>query len=138
MEKAKLVLDFNSSDLHFSLNNISQFNIDTIYNNINEFYKFINESVLYDSFDKVFNSSLFQMSLLDDSTCYINNLLAVYNGIAENNLLDEKLPKITTKQLVQQLRIRGYDVKHTTVTISKGKYKHVRKVIKNDEIKWFS
>lgn len=138
MADKKVVLDFNSKDLKFSLNDLSKYDVDAIYKNIDAFNKFAYGSVTYDCFDKVYNTSMFQMAILDESTNYIENLVAVYNAVAEGDLLeDEKLPRINNKEMMKQLRIRGYKIIHSNIKIIQGEYKHVRKAVRTDRLSFF-
>ncbi len=103
-----LILDFNSPKLTFNVNKISEYDFDTIYNNISNFKSFIDSSVLTASFNKIFNTVMFQSCLGERDTATVENLLEVYNTIGEMGLLNEKLPKLDTREFMRQLRLKGY------------------------------
>ena len=132
-----LILDFNKSDLKFSLAKVSKYNIKTIFDNIDKFKKFVNDSVISDSFEKVYKSSVFQVALCDTDTCYVANLLMVYNAIASGNLLKGgNVPQITEKELIKQLVARGYKIYRTRISYGNGGYENVKKVVLDNSIKW--
>ena len=132
-----LILDFNNSNLKFSLAKVSKYNIKTIFDNIDKFKKFVNDSVISDSFEKVYKSSVFQVVLCDNDTCYVSNLLMVYNAIASGNLLKGgNVPQITEKELIKQLVARGYKIYRTRISYGNGVYENVKKVVLDNSIKW--
>ena len=137
MNTKHLILDFNNEKLTFSLAKVSQYNISAIYDNIDKFKKFVNDSVVSDAFEKVFKSSVFQIMLYDESSAYIDNLLAVYNAIASGNLIDNvQVPQITEKELIKQLRIRGYKVYRSRISLGNGIYDNVKKVKLDHDVTW--
>lgn len=137
MSTKHLILDFNNEKLTFSLAKVSQYNISAIYDNIDKFKKFVNDSVVSDAFEKVFKSSVFQVMLYDESSAYIDNLLAVYNAIASGNLIDNiQVPQITEKELIKQLKVRGFKVFRTRISLGNGIYENTKKVKKEDELSW--
>lgn len=137
MNEEHLILDFNKENLKFSLAKVSRYNIKTIFDNIDKFKRFVNDSVISDSFEKVYKSSVFQVALFDNDTCYIDNLLMVYNAIASGNLLKGgNVPQITEKELIKQLTARGYKVYRTRISYGNGVYDNVKKVRLDNDIKW--
>lgn len=137
MRKEHLILDFNDSKLNFSLSKVSKYDINAIYDNIDKFKKFVNDSVVSDTFEKVFKSSVFQVALYDESSAYIDNLLIIYNAIASGNLIDNlKVPQITEKELIKQLKARGFKVFRTRISMGNGIYENTKKVKKEDELTW--
>lgn len=121
-----MILDFNSDKLRFSLKNVAEYNIDTIYDNFEKFKKFVNESVISDTFDKIYKTEIFQVTLLDETTNYISDLLIVYNAIA----ILQDLPEITEKELKKQLLARGFSIKRTTRYLYAGMHSNAYKVFK--------
>ena len=137
MKDEHLVLDFNNANLKFTLSMVSKYDINTIYNNIDKFKKFVNDSVMSETFEKVFSSSVFQIALFDESSAYIDNLLAIYNAIASGNLIDNtQVPQITEKELIKQLKVRGFKVFRTRISLGNGIYENTKKVKKEDELTW--
>jgi len=137
MREEHLILDFNDSKLNFSLSKVSKYDINAIYDNIDKFKKFVNDSVVSDTFEKVFKSSVFQVALYDESSAYIDNLLIIYNAIASGNLIDNlKVPQITEKELIKQLKARGFKVFRTRISMGNGIYENTKKVKKEDELTW--
>ena len=59
----------------------------------------------------------------------------MYNTMAENELIGEKLPALNNKQIAEQLRIRGFVVKRTSVR-ENGIIKGVTRVYKEQEIRY--
>ena len=136
-DKDIVVLDFNNDKLKFSLSKVSKYNIDTIYNNIDKFNKFVNDSVISHTFEQVYKSSVFQVALFDESSAYVDNLVAIYNAIASGNLLDNvQVPQITDKELIKQLRIRGYKVYRSRISLGNGIYDNVKKVKLDHVVTW--
>ena len=136
-DKDIVVLDFNNDKLKFSLSKVSKYNIDTIYNNIDKFNKFVNDSVISHTFEQVYKSSVFQVALFDESSAYVDNLVAIYNAIASGNLLDNvQVPQITDKELIKQLRIRGYKVYRSRISLGNGIYDNVKKVKLDHDVTW--
>lgn len=130
----KLVLDFNSANFKLKLSDVSRYNVDTIYKNIDAFRKFVYESVIFVEFDKIYKTSVFQLTLLDKDSNYIENLVAVYNAIAQGNFLEgTEVPAITEKQMVTQLKARGFNIYYSNLKLFDGEYKHVRKVSKKNK-----
>lgn len=137
MKNEHLVLDFNDEKLNFNISKVSSYDINVIYDNIDKFKAFVNDTVLSHTFDKVFKSSVFQVALYDESSAYIDNLLAVYNAIASGNLIDDlQVPQITEKELIKQLKIRGFKVFRTRISMGNGIYENTKKVKKEDELTW--
>lgn len=137
MNKKTLQLDFNKSDLKFSLCDLAHYDMDAIYDNMDKFRKFAYSSTLYDSFDKVYNTQIFQITLLDSTTNTIDNLVQIYNTIAQCvDFIREKQPVINRKQLIQQLRLRGYTMKRTSRKNETGVYKQVLVAKRNEEEIW--
>ena len=136
-DKDIVVLDFNNDKLKFSLSNVSKYNIGTIYNNIDKFNKFVNDSVISHTFEQVYKSSVFQVALFDENSAYVDNLVAIYNAIASGNLLDNvQVPQITEKELIKQLRIRGYKVYRSRISLGNGIYDNVKKVKLDHDVTW--
>ena len=136
-DKDIVVLDFNNDKLKFSLSKVSKYNIDTIYNNIDKFNKFVNDSVISHTFEQVYKSSVFQVALFDENSAYVDNLVAIYNAIASGNLLDNvQVPQITEKELIKQLRIRGYKVYRSRISLGNGIYDNVKKVKLDHDVTW--
>lgn len=132
-----VVLDFNNDKLKFSLSKVSKYHIDTIYNNIDKFNKFVNDSVISHTFEQVYKSSVFQVALFDENSAYVDNLVAIYNAIASGNLLDNvQVPQITEKELIKQLRIRGYKVYRSRISLGNGIYDNVKKVKLDHDVTW--
>ena len=137
MKSEHLVLDFNNANLNFSLSKVSKYDINTIYNNIDKFKKFVNDSVISETFERVYSSSVFQIALFDECSAYIDNLLAIYNAIASGNLINGlQVPQITEKELIKQLKIRGFKVFRTRISLGNGIYENTKKVKKEDELTW--
>lgn len=128
-----MIVDFNSNKLNFSLNDLKDYNINNIYTNIEKFKKFVNKTVLSDTFEKVYNTTLFQLTLADKKTSYLDNLLITYNAIS-SSMLKERLPEITKKELKKQLIAKGFIVKHTTRYIFSGIKENAVKVYKEDVV----
>lgn len=135
MNEKHLVLDFNKKDMKLSLNQVAQYDIDAIYDNIYKFKRFMTENIVSDCFQKVFDTNAFQMLLLDKSTSTLEMLTSMYNTMAENELIGEKLPALNNKQIAEQLRIRGFVVKRTSVR-ENGIIKGVTRVYKEQEIRY--
>lgn len=135
MNEKHLVLDFNKKDMKLSLNQVAQYDIDAIYDNINKFKRFMTENIVSDCFQKVFDTNTFQLLLLDKATSTLEMLTTMYNTIAENELTGEKLPAFNNKQIAEQLRIRGFVVKRTSVR-ENGIIKGVTRVYKEQEIRY--
>lgn len=111
-----MILDFNSKATKFCLNDLAEYDIDTIDRNIARYKKFVYKSAVSDTFDKIFASQLFQLSLWDSNANTLDDLLILYNLIAANGLLNgEILPEINKKILRKQLEIRDFKIKRTTV-----------------------
>ena len=126
-----MILDFNSDKLKFSLKDVGEYNIDNIYNNIEKFKKFVNNSVISDTFEKVYNTEIFQLTLLDETTNYLDNLYITYNAIAANSCL----PEITEKELRKQFIARNFKIIRTSRKVSYNSYDTAYKVVK-EVIKW--
>lgn len=126
-----MILDFNSDKLKFSLKDVGEYNIDNIYNNIEKFKKFVNNSVISDTFEKVYNTEIFQLTLLDETTNYLDNLYITYNAIAANSCL----PEITEKELKKQFIARNFKIIRTSRKVSYNSYDTAYKVVK-EVIKW--
>lgn len=135
MNEKHLVLDFNDKNMKLSLNQVAYYDIDAIYNNIDRFKRFMTENVVSDCFQKVFDTNTFQLLLLDKATSTLEMLTTMYNTIAENELIGEKLPALNNKQVSEQLRIRGFVVKRTSVR-ENGIVKGVTRVYKEQEIRY--
>ena len=136
-DKDIVVLDFNNDKLKFSLSKVSTYDIGTIYNNIDKFNKFVNDSVISHTFEQVYKSSVFQVALFDENSAYVDNLVAIYNAIASGNLLDNvQVPQITEKELIKQLRIRGYKVYRSRISLGNGIYDNVKKVKLDHDVTW--
>lgn len=135
MNEKHLVLDFNKKDMKLSLNQVAQYDIDAIYDNINKFKRFMTENIVSDCFQKVFDTNTFQLLLLDKATSTLEMLTTMYNTIAENELTGEKLPAFNNKQIAEQLRIRGFVIKRTSVR-ENGIIKGVTRVYKEQEIRY--
>ena len=52
MNEKHLVLDFNKKDMKLSLNQVAQYDIDAIYDNIDKFKRFMTENIVSDCFQK--------------------------------------------------------------------------------------
>lgn len=135
MNEKHLVLDFNDKNMKLSLNQVAYYDIDAIYDNIDRFKRFMTENVVSDCFQKVFDTNTFQLLLLDKATSTLEMLTTMYNTIAENELIGEKLPALNNKQVSEQLRIRGFVVKRTSVR-ENGIVKGVTRVYKEQEIRY--
>lgn len=135
MNEKHLVLDFNDKNMKLSLNQVAYYDIDAIYDNIDRFKRFMTENIVSDCFQKVFDTNAFQLLLLDKSTSTLEMLTTMYNTMAENELVGEKLPALNNKQVSEQLRIRGFVVKRTTVR-ENGIIKGVTRVYKEQEIRY--
>lgn len=135
MNEKHLVLDFNKKDMKLSLNQVAQYDIDAIYDNIDKFKRFMTENIVSDCFQKVFDTNAFQLLLLDKATSTLEMLTSMYNTMAENELIGEKLPALNNKQIAEQLRIRGFVVKRTSVR-ENGIIKGVTRVYKEQEIRY--
>lgn len=135
MNEKHLVLDFNDKNMKLSLTQVARYDIDAIYDNIDRFKRFMTENIVSDCFQKVFDTNTFQLLLLDKSTSTLEMLTTMYNTIAENELIGEKLPALNNKQISEQLRIRGFIVKRTTVR-ENGLVKGVTRVYKEQEIRY--
>ncbi len=135
MNEKHLVLDFNDKNMKLSLNQVAYYDIDAIYDNIDRFKRFMTENIVSDCFQKVFDTNTFQLLLLDKATSTLEMLTTMYNTIAENELIGEKLPALNNKQIAEQLRIRGFVIKRTSVR-ENGIIKGVSRVYKEQEIRY--
>ena len=135
MNEKHLVLDFNDKNMKLSLNQVGYYDIDAIYDNIDRFKRFMTENIVSDCFQKVFDTNTFQLLLLDKATSTLEMLTTMYNTIAENELIGEKLPALNNKQIAEQLRIRGFVIKRTSVR-ENGIIKGVSRVYKEQEIRY--
>lgn len=135
MNEKHLVLDFNDKNMKLSLNQVAYYDIDAIYDNIDRFKRFMTENIVSDCFQKVFDTNTFQLLLLDKATSTLEMLTTMYNTIAENELIGEKLPALNNKQIAEQLRIRGFVIKRTSVR-ENGIVKGVSRVYKEQEIRY--
>lgn len=125
-----LVLDFNKP-IRFSLAKVSRYNVNVIYENIDNFKKFMNESVLSERFDLIYETILFQTVLWGEDTCTVDNLTSVYNCIASGDIYpDILLPEITEKDMKRELKARGFKVYKSKLAMARGVYQNVYKVKK--------
>lgn len=132
-----LVLDFNSKNLKFKEVYLKQYNIGIINDNINEFKRFTYELTVNEDFDKIFKTQVFQITFLDDTSNYAENLVMVYNAIADNALVNNRrYPTINERELICQLELRGFECFGTKLTLSKNKYKTVKKFRKKNNLLW--
>lgn len=121
-----MILDFNSKTCNFKLSEITEYDIDLIFSNMNKFKKFIGETALTHDFNKVYVTTNFQIVLCNPSFSYTDTLLQVYNATAK--MLDIPLTTITEKQLISELRLRGYEVKRTSRKSFDGTQEKVNKI----------
>lgn len=130
-----MILDFNSDKIKFCLKDIANYNVDVIDKNIMRYKKFMYKSAVSDTFDKIFASELFQLSLWDNGTNTLDDLLILYNSIAANGLIgDEILPEIDKKTLRKQLEIRDFKIKRTTSYTPEEGRKSIYRVKKYTDI----
>ena len=130
-----MILDFNSDKIKFCLKDIANYNVDVIDRNIMRYKKFMYKSAVSDTFDKIFASELFQLSLWDNGTNTLDDLLILYNSIAANGLIgDEILPEIDKKILRKQLEIRDFKIKRTTSYTPEEGRKSIYRVKKYTDI----
>lgn len=130
-----MILDFNSDKIKFCLKDIVNYNVDVIDRNIMRYKKFMYKSAVSDTFDKIFASELFQLSLWDNGTNTLDDLLILYNSIAANGLIgDEILPEIDKKILRKQLEIRDFKIKRTTSYTPEEGRKSIYRVKKYTDI----
>jgi|GEM_PF-6341063 len=132
----ELVLDFNSKKLRFSTSNYNRTNYETIYKNIERFEQHVAGEILWHAFEKIFNTHLFQIMLLGEDTSDLESLYAAYNTIAEEELLEEKIPKLSKKDFIHQLKVRGFRTYRTTVRGFDGKRKQIQRVKREERPIW--
>lgn len=137
MKNNKLVLNFNSPNLKFNVNNIGEYDFDAIYKNINNFNVFIDSSVLTASFEKIYKTAMFQACLGEGDTATVENLLEVYNTIGSMGLLDEKLPILDKNEFIRQLRLRGFKFKTVIVRNFDGSKSRITRIYKNRNIDFY-
>lgn len=125
-----MTLDFNSKKLTFKEEDVGRYDVDVIYENIDKFKKFAQKYTINKTFDLIFEHEIFQTELLSEK-CYLDNLIVMYNALAQPSIIGENVPQITTQEMKHQLRMRGYILKHTHQTISTGKYIQAYRVIKD-------
>lgn len=124
------ILDFNEP-INFSLAKVGKYNVNTIYENIDKFKRFMNESVVSERFEMVYNTILFQTVLWEDDTCTLDNLTSVYNCIASGDIYpDILLPQITEKDMKRELMARGFVIYKSKIAVARGVYQNVYKVKK--------
>lgn len=116
-----MILDFNSPNCKFKPSDLSEYDVNAIFDNIDRFKKFAGETVISHDFDKVFRTNLFQVTLCDKNTADTDSVLAVYNTIA-SKMLKIPLPEITHSQLKHELKIRGYETKRMSKKNNDGTY----------------
>lgn len=130
MRKEHFTLDFNKP-INFSLAKVSRYNVNVIYENIDKFKKFMNESVLSERFGMIYNTILFQTVLWGEDTCTLDNLTSVYNCIASGDIYpDILLPQITEKDMKRELMARGFVIYKSKLAMARGVYQNVYKVKK--------
>ena len=98
--KKEILLDFNDLNLKFSLDDISQYRLNTIYNNIERFNAFIKKNTKDTDFEEMYNTTVFQVTLLSPETAEIENLLAVYNALAQSGTVNNKYYPIINKKKI--------------------------------------
>lgn len=132
-----LVLDFNNKQLKFKEEDILKYNVLTIEQNIKEFRRFTYELTLNEDFDEIFNTAVFQITFLDDTSNYVDNLIAVYNAIALNKLTNNRVyPTIDERSFIAQMKLRGFETYKTRLTLSPNNYRFVKKFRKNNGFVW--
>lgn len=120
-----MILDFNSKNLDFSLDNITKYDIKTIDKNILKYQQFLHDKAIDATFEKVFQNDVFMMTMLDEQSNNLHDLSLTYNSVAK--IIGE--PQITKTQLKNKLENRGYTIYKTTQWCN-GTRRCVRKVTK--------
>lgn len=123
-------LDFNSKSLKFEEDELQEYNVDIIYDNIEKFKRFARKYVIDKTFDLVFEHDIFQTELLSEK-CYLDDLLVMYNALAQPQIIGTEIPEISRNELKNQLRIRGYKLIPTNRTMSRGQYVFTHRVEKD-------
>ena len=124
--KKDIILDFNDLYLKFSLDDIDKYRLNTIYNNIERFKVFINNNTKDDNFEQIYNTTVFQVTLLSPETSEVENVLTVYNALAQSGTINNKIYPILSKtKLLLQLKKHNYKVKRTTVSMGNSTYKKI-------------
>lgn len=132
-----LILDFNNKELLFDKNDILKYNILTIENNVKKFKEFMYELSLNKDFDTIYETAVFQVTFLDDTSNYLENLVVVYNAIATNKLINDKqYPTIDENSFIAQMDLRGWECYRTRLTVSRNNYRYVRKFRKKNTFVW--
>lgn len=132
-----LELDFNSKNIKFKEEDILKYNMLTINDNIDRFKKFMYELTINEDFEKIFNTQVFQLTFLDDTSNYVENLVAVYNAIASNKLVNNRnYPTINEKEFIKQMELRGFTSYKTKILISRDNIRPAIKFKRNTAFLW--
>lgn len=124
----EVILDFNKP-INFTLSNASRYNLKTIYANIEKFHRFTQNEMKLESFEKVFNTAVFQVALLNDDTCDADTLLTTYNLIATKGVVEGVVSTpLTKRQLTHYLKLKGYTQKYTS-TMAGGEKVNITKFV---------
>lgn len=132
-----MILDFNNDEIVFTEKDIDNYNINNIEKNIEEFKRFSYELTINKNFDDIFESMVFQITFSDINSNYVENLVAVYNAIATNKLVNGKAyPQIDEVGFIAQMKLRGWEAYKTKLTISKNEYRFVKRFRKQNSFIW--
>lgn len=132
-----MILDFNNDEIVFTEKDIDNYNINNIEKNIEEFKRFSYELIINKNFDDIFESMVFQITFSDINSNYVENLVAVYNAIASNKLVNGKTyPQIDEESFITQMKLRGWEAYKTKLTINKNEYRFVKRFRKQNSFIW--
>ena len=132
-----MILDFNNDEIVFTEKDIDNYNINNIEKNIEEFKRFSYELTINKNFDDIFESMVFQITFSDINSNYVENLVAVYNAIATNKLVNGKqYPQIDEDSFIAQMKLRGWEAYKTKLTINKNEYRFVKRFRKQNSFIW--
>lgn len=129
-----MILDFNSHKLILDREDLYLYNIETIEKNIKRYQEFIMEFVVNKTIDEIINTELFQGALWDNGTNDVNNLVMLYNIIAENGIAGKQYPRTDKKTFIRQMKLRGFMVQQTRLAISPGKYTNVFRLVRKESL----
>lgn len=129
-----MILDFNSYKLTFNKEDLYKYNLDTIEKNIQKYQEFIMEFTINKTMDDVLNTELFQGALWDNKTNDVNNLVMLYNIIAENGIAGKQYPRTDKNIFIRQMKLRGWIIQHTRLAIEPKKYMNVFRLVRKESL----
>lgn len=133
----KLILDFNNDKITFDEKQFIDYNFNVIEDNIETYRKFAYELTINKNFDDIFESMVFQITFSDINSNYVENLVAVYNAIASNKLVNGKqYSQIDEDSFIAQMKLRGWEAYKTKLTINKNEYRFVKRFRKQNSFIW--